>query len=56
MNLELYTYNIFSLASAITRSGGDPYIVMNKKEIVDFLQTLARNNITLKAEYVKGLT
>lgn len=52
--LTLMAQNAITLASAIEEAGGSASMVlMEGKSLNEFLIVLARNNIVLKANYIK---
>ena len=51
-NVEIYIKNFTALGEAITKAGGNPFMIL--KENDNFLRTLANNNILLeKVTYTK---
>ncbi len=52
-NVEIYLKNFTALGEAITKAGGNPFMIL--KENDNFLRTLANNNILLeKVTYTKN--
>ncbi len=51
---ELYLKNYLSLNKAITHAGGNGEMIISKMA-EDLLDTLARNNIQISAEYIEEL-
>jgi hypothetical protein len=51
--VEIYTHNILQLHEAINAAGGSSGLILAQKPIIAFMNTLAKNSISLTADYVR---